>query len=153
MAEAIISLDRDAVISEVEIATPPERIFQALITREQALQWGANEAFQLTRWEMDPRVGGEWNFTALETATSREYEHHGKIMEFDPPRTLAYTWFAKFHKDPSHPTMVRWELSPTSTGTRVKVIHSGLAALPEDRTGYSQGWPGLLNALKTFSEK
>jgi hypothetical protein len=28
-----------------------------------------------------------------------------------------------------------------------------LAALPEDRTGYSQGWPGLLEALKTFLEK
>jgi uncharacterized protein YndB with AHSA1/START domain len=153
MAKAMITPDGDAVVSEIEIAAPPDRIFQALTTREQALQWGANEAFQMTRWEMDPRVGGVWRFTSLETETSREYEHHGKITEFDPPRLLAYTWFAKFHKDPSHPTMVRWELTPTSTGTCVKVTHRGLAALPEDRTGYSHGWPGLLEALKTFFEK
>jgi len=120
MAKAMITPAGDAVVSEIEIAAPPDRIFQALTTREQALQWGANEAFQMTRWEMDPQVGGVWRFTSLEAETSREYEHHGKITEFDPPRLLAYTWFAKFHKDPSHPTLVRWELTPTSTGTRVK---------------------------------
>jgi hypothetical protein len=36
MAKSIITPDRDAVISEVEIAAPPERVFQALVTREQA---------------------------------------------------------------------------------------------------------------------
>ncbi len=40
MAKAIITPDKDAVISEIEIAAPPDRVFQALITREQALQWG-----------------------------------------------------------------------------------------------------------------
>jgi uncharacterized protein YndB with AHSA1/START domain len=153
MAKAIISPDRDAVISEVEIAAPPQRIFQALITREQALQWGANEAFQMTRWEMDPRVGGEWRFTSLETASSQEYDHHGEVVEIDPPRVLAYTWHANFHKDPSHPTLVRWELTPTATGTLVKVTHSGLANMPGECKAYSQGWPGLLEALKAFSEK
>ncbi|MGC2193877.1 MAG: SRPBCC domain-containing protein [Terriglobales bacterium] len=74
-------------------------------------------------------------------------------MEVDPPRVLAYTWFANFHKDPLHPTLVRWKLTPTKSGAHVKVTHSGLAQLPEACTAYSQGWPGLLEALKTFSEK
>lgn len=153
MPKAIITPDKGAVISEVEIAAPPDRVFQALITREQAMQWGTNDAFQMTRWEMDPRLGGEWRFTSLETAGSREYDHHGKIVEIDPPRMLAYTWFANFHKDPSHPTMVRWELTPTPTGTHVKVTHSGLAKLPQECIAYSEGWPGLLDALRKFFEK
>jgi len=42
MAKAMITPDGDAVVSEIEIAARPDRIFQALTTREQALQWGAN---------------------------------------------------------------------------------------------------------------
>lgn len=57
MAKAIITADKDAVISEVEIAAPLDRVFQALITREQALQWGKSDAFQVTRWEMEARPG------------------------------------------------------------------------------------------------
>jgi uncharacterized protein YndB with AHSA1/START domain len=153
MAKASITPDRDAVISEVEIAAPPERVFQALITREHALQWGASEAYQMTRWEFEPRVGGRWHFTSHETASGKDYDHHGEVVEFDPPRGMAYTWFANFHKDPSHPTLVRWELTPTASGTRVKVTHRGLANMPDECEAYSQGWPGLLEALKSFAEK
>jgi uncharacterized protein YndB with AHSA1/START domain len=153
VAKAIITPDQDALISEIEIAAPPDRVFQALVTREQALQWGANEAFQMTRWELEPRLGGSWRFTSHEIATGQDYDHHGKIVEYDPPRAMAYTWHANFHKDPSQPTMVAWELSPTATGTRVKVTHSGLANMTDECKAYSQGWPGLLEALKTFFEK
>lgn len=31
------------------------------------------------------------------------------------------------------------------------MTHSGLKPLPEG-AGYAQGWPGLLNSLKSFSE-
>jgi uncharacterized protein YndB with AHSA1/START domain len=153
MAKAIITPDRDAVVTEVEIAAPSDRVFQALITREQALQWGGGGAFQITTWEMDARPGGDWRFVSREKGNSREFDHHGKVIEVDPPRVLAYTWFANWHTDPSHQTMVRWELTPTPTGTRVKVTHSGLTQLPEACTGYSQGWPGLLEDLKRFLEK
>lgn len=153
MAKAIITPDRDAVVSEIEIAAPPSRVFQALISREQALQWGASDAFEITHWEMDARPGGDWRFTSKEKGSQRNYDHHGKVVEVDPPRVLVYTWFANWHTEPSHPTLVRWELTPAAIGTRVKVTHSGLAKLPDACTAYSQGWPGLLEALKKFFEK
>jgi uncharacterized protein YndB with AHSA1/START domain len=153
MPTAIITPDKDAVITEVEIAAPPDRVFQALTTRDQALQWGGGGAFQITSWEMDARPGGDWRFVSRERGSTREFDHHGKVVEVDPPRVLVYTWFANWHSDPLHQTMVRWDLTPTSTGTRVKVTHSGLTELPEACTGYSQGWPGLLEDLKRFSEK
>jgi uncharacterized protein YndB with AHSA1/START domain len=153
MANAIITPDKDAVISEVEIAAPLDRVFQALITRDQALQWGKSDAFQVTRWEMETRPGGSWRFVSKEKGTSREFDHHGKVVEIDPPRVLAYTWFANWHADPVHETKVRWELTQTPHGTLVKVTHSGLAKLPEACTAYSQGWPGLLEGLRKFLEK
>jgi uncharacterized protein YndB with AHSA1/START domain len=73
-------------------------------------------------------------------------------VEVDRPRVLAYSWYANWHSDPSHRTLVRWELTPTPTGTHVKLTHSGLAALPDACTGYSQGWPGLLEQVKNFVE-
>lgn len=153
MSKTIITPDRDAVISEIEIAAPPERVFQALTTRDQALQWGTTDAFQVMAWEMDARPGGKWTFTSIEKGTQKEFEHHGEVLEVDVPRVLAYTWFANWHEDPLHRTVVRWELAPTSKGTHVKITHSGLAQLPSAATGYSQGWPGLLQDLKRFLEK
>jgi uncharacterized protein YndB with AHSA1/START domain len=55
-----ITPERDAVVTEVFISAPPERVFEALIGREQALKWGSTLEFVLTKWEMDPRIGGKW---------------------------------------------------------------------------------------------
>ena len=157
MATTHITPERDAVVTEAFIAAPPERVFQALITREQALQWGSSPEFQLTRWEMDPRLGGKWTFVAKENSQSGKYAntdlvHYGEISEFNPPRVLEYTWFASWHTNPEHKTIVRWELSPAAGGTEVKVTHSGLAPMPEDCKGYAQGWPGLVTRIKEFVE-
>jgi uncharacterized protein YndB with AHSA1/START domain len=156
MAQTIITPDKDAVISEIEIAAPPERIFRALTDHEQAGQWGTNAAYELVIWEMDARLGGKWRSFSRQRSgadAGREFDHTGEILEIDPPRVLAYSWFANWHEDPSHRTVVRWELTPTRTGTHVKVTHNGLAQLPAACQGYSQGWPGLLLAVKNFVEK
>jgi len=148
--------NNDAVITEIEIAAPPERVFQALTDRAQALQWGSDEAFKTTFWEMDPRPGGKWRSVSRELKGAdpeKDYDHHGEIIEFDPPRLLSYSWFANWHAIPAHRTEVRWQLSPTKTGTHLKVTHSGLALLPSACQAYSQGWPGLLQALKNFLDK
>lgn len=82
MATVNITPDRDAVISEIEIAAPPERVFQALIDREQALQWGKGDAFEITQWEMDARAGGKWRFVSRERkAAAQFFDHHGEILE------------------------------------------------------------------------
>ena len=146
----------DAVVTEIDIAAPPARVFQALTDRAQALQWGSDEAFKTTIWEMDARVGGKWRSVSREvkaTDPNKDYDHHGEILEFDPPRVLSYTWFANWHAIPTHQTQVRWELTPTKIGTHLKITHSGLTQLPTACQAYSQGWPGLLQALKNFLDK
>ena len=144
-------------LSEIEIAAPPSRVFRALIEREQALQWGSNDSFQVNDWHMDARVGGKWSFVSRECKSrdhaGLDYEHHGEILEFDPPRRLVYTWFANWHELPSHQTMVRWDLTPTTNGTHVKVTHTGLAALASARKGYAEGWTSLLRAIRNHVEK
>ena len=152
MANVSITPDRDALISEVEISAPPDHVFEALVNREHVSQWSNSESYKLVHWELDARIGGKWRSTSRETTSSKLFDHWGEIVEVDRPRVLAYTWFANWHSDQSHPTMVRWELTPIPTGTRLRVTHSGLSALPRACEGYSQGWPGLLEAVKTLVE-
>ncbi len=153
MATTRITPDNDAVVAEIFIAAPPERVFEAISNSQQALQWGSSPEFQVTEWEMDARPGGKWHFVSVETKQKGKFEHHGEVLEVDPPRLLVYTWFANWHETPSHKTVVRWELSRASGGTRLKVTHSGLAQLPAARKGYSEGWPGLLQRIKEFVER
>lgn len=152
MATALITTDQDAIVSEIDIAAPAERVFKAISDAEEVRR----RAPVLDAYEMDMRVGGRWY---LEMRRAEPYHgfsvirHEGEILELDPPRLLVYTWTANFHKDPKGRSVVRWELTPTKLGTHVKVTHSGLASEPDARKDYAGGWPGVLEDLKKFAEK
>lgn len=160
MASAIITPDLDAIVSEVKIAAPPERVFRALSDPQQLLQWWGSEGpCKATVWEFDARRGGKWRFEASDSSGNivinavSDFKASGEIVEFDPPRVLAYTWIANWHADPTRRTLVRWELTPVGKGTLVKVMHSGLAEEAVARKNYSGGWIGVVEMLKKFAEK
>jgi uncharacterized protein YndB with AHSA1/START domain len=152
MATTRITPDQDAIISEIDIAAPVERVFKAISDAAEIRR----RSPELSVYEMDTRVGGKWR---LEMRPPQPYhgfdviQHGGEILEFDPPRLLVYTWTANFHNDPNQRSIVRWELSPTKSGTHVKLTHSGLATEPSACKDYAGGWPGVLDKLKKFAEK
>jgi len=156
MTTAIVTPNQDAVISEIEIAAPPARVFQALTDAAQLKRWFSSPDCPAKFWQMDPRPGGRYGYATEKGSVVvnqvSEFECHGEISEYDPPRLLAYTWIANWHEDTSRRTVVRWELTPTSGGTHVKVTHSGLAQESASRKDYSGGWPGVLGMLKKFVE-
>jgi uncharacterized protein YndB with AHSA1/START domain len=157
MARASAMPEQDAIVSEIEIAAPPERVFQALVDQKQLGQWWNDGSCPIKRFEMDARPGGKWRFFTApgekQVNAVREFEAHGEILEYMPPRMLVYTWIANWHDNPAQTTVVSWELLPTKLGTRVKVTHSGLAQLPIARKDYRGGWPGVVEKLKQFIEK
>ncbi len=157
MPHTIVTPDKDAVISEVQIAATPERIFQALTSGDQLMKWwnGEGGPCRVKVWEIEPRVGGRLRHVVVDPSGKMfgtgEGEITGEVVEFDPPRTLAYTWRANFHSDPNHATLVRWELVPNQSGTLVTMTHNGLKPLPEGAS-YADGWPRVMDWLKKFSE-
>jgi uncharacterized protein YndB with AHSA1/START domain len=157
MAKATAIREQDTIISEIEIAAPPQRVFQALIDQKQLGVWWTDGSCPLKVFEMDARPGGKWRFKTeagdIVVNGVREFEAHGEILEYMPPRMLVYTWIANWHDDPGQTTVVSWELVPSKGGTRVKVTHSGLAQLPIARKDYTGGWPGVVEKLKQFIEK
>jgi uncharacterized protein YndB with AHSA1/START domain len=157
MSPTIVTPDQDAIVSEIEIAAPPERVFQALTDASQLKRWFSSPECPAKFWQMDPRLGGTYGYATVKGTVVvndiSEFECHGEIVEYDPPRVIAYTWIANWHDDVTRPTVVRWELTPKAGGTQVKVTHSGLAQEPVARKDYSGGWPGVVEMLKKFVEE
>jgi len=155
-AEARVTADQDAVICEVDIAAPPGRVFEALTDPDQLARWFTDAACPVRFWKVDARKGGAYSYATekgnFEINGVSEFECHGEILEYDPPRLLVYTWIANWHLDKQHATVVRWELTPTAAGTHVKVTHSGLAPEPAAREDYRSGWVGVVEKLKGFVE-
>lgn len=144
---------QDAIEYEIEIAAPPERIFQALTEPAQVPQWwggrGAGQSYRCTHFERELRVGGRWKCLGLD-GDGREFEVTGVYTELDPPLRLKSTWKASWTGDAE--TMVHWDLTATGNGTHVLLRHSGLAAHPEIAMAY-RGWPQMLNWLRAYVEK
>ncbi|MGB8010931.1 MAG: SRPBCC domain-containing protein [Terriglobales bacterium] len=155
-AQSMITPDQNAVISEIDIAAPTARVFEALTNSAQLARWFNDTSCPIKFWRMDARLGGSYSYATekgnFEVNGVSEFSCHGEIVEFDPPRLLAYTWFGNWHIDPAMKTLVRWELTPTASGTHVKVTHSGLAQDPAARKDYSGGWIGVVENLKRFAE-
>ncbi|MGB9071893.1 MAG: SRPBCC domain-containing protein [Terriglobales bacterium] len=157
MPQAVVSPDRDALITEIDITAPAERVFSALIDPKQLALWFTDPSCPVKTWHMDARRGGSYGYATGKGSHVvngvSEFECHGEILEFDPPRLLVYTWVANWHLDKQRKTVVRWELTPAGAGTHVKVTHSGLAQESVAREDYRGGWPGVVEKLKDFVEK
>jgi uncharacterized protein YndB with AHSA1/START domain len=140
----------------VEIAAPPQRVFQALVDPAQLQRWfHGGEDCPVKSWEFDPRRGGKYRYETQPSSSLvlngvNEFKCHGEVLEYDPPRLLVYSWIANWHADARRATTVRWELTPTATGTRIKVTHSGLADEKVAREDYSKGWIGVVESLRDF---
>lgn len=146
----MLATTRDQIANEIHIAAQPELVFRALTDPAQVVQWwGQKGVYRATEFVADLRVGGSWQI-AGDGPDGGRFTVKGEITEIDPPRVLAYTWIASWTGDAQ--TVVRWELSPTATGTRVAIRHSGLAARPELAESYS-GWPRMLAWIQAFLER
>jgi uncharacterized protein YndB with AHSA1/START domain len=156
MATTTVTHDQDAVIGEIYIAAPVERVFQALFDPKQVMLWWTHPDCPIAAFSMETKPGGRWFYDTAQTKINvngvTKFHCEGEVLEYDPPRVLAYTWIANWHDDKSRRTVVRWELSPQANGTLAKVTHSGLAQERVAREDYTSGWVGVLETLKKFLE-
>jgi uncharacterized protein YndB with AHSA1/START domain len=138
------STPRD-VVQQLEVAAPPDLVFAALVEPDQLRQWWGSDDMYHTEWEIDLRIGGEYRCTVA--ADDIPMSVRGRFLEIDPPTRLVYTWNASW--DPTGETIVRFDLTPSGTGTLVQVTHSGFSATA-DRPGYDDGWGRILSWLTAW---
>lgn len=145
-----ISPNNNVVTSEIFIAAPRERVFEALTDPKQAVQWwGQSDRYHLSEFNIDARVGGKWS-TAGGSVKMGDINVHGELLELDPPRRLAYTWISSWM--PKTTTVV-WELENQNGGTLVKLTHTGFVGDAEQVNNHSIGWNLVLGWLQYYVER
>ena len=141
-ARAIADVIDGSIVASVEVAQPPDRVFQALASRE-IIEWWVNPGvFDTREWSGDVRVGGRWRASGI--ARGAPYALEGEFLEVDPPRKLVQTW----HRVgmPGAPSTVTYLLEAIGGGTRLTVRHTGIAAA-DQRSNVGDGWRSSFDRL------
>lgn len=137
-----------AIVEEITIKAPAERIFEALANPEQRTQWwGSAGRFQTTHMESDLRVGGKWKMSG--TGFGRPFTVTGEYRQIERPRVLAFTWLPSWQANTTE-SLVRFDLAEKNGVTTVRITHSGLT--PEGHEAH-KGWPQILGWLRAFVER
>jgi len=119
-----------------------ERVFDAWLDARTAGKWlFATPTGEMTRCEMDPRVGGK--FLLIDTRNGEDVEHVGEYREIVRPRRLVFTFAVP--KFSSQVTTVTVEITPLGTGCELILTHANV--LPEWASQTQEGWTMILGGL------
>ena len=110
-----------SVVVEREIPFPPEKIWRALTQPHLIEEWLMKNDFKLV---VDHRFNlrGDWGAVDCQ------------VLAVEPNKALSYAWEALGLK-----SVVTWTLTPTSTGTHLRMEQSGFRP---DQPRYYQGAKG-----------
>ncbi|WP_027059762.1 SRPBCC family protein [Mesorhizobium loti] len=126
------------VVVERQISHPPEKLWRALTQPHLMQEW-------LMKNDFAPVIGHRFNISA-DWGGVLDCE----VLAVEPNKTLSYTWNLA-HQDPAFDlrSVVTFTLTPTSTGTHLRMEQSGFR--PDQRRAYGgakMGWPQFLEKLE-----
>ncbi|WBO65971.1 SRPBCC domain-containing protein [Streptomyces camelliae] len=132
----------DRIERTVEIAHPPATVWAALTTAEGLSAWFGQQA------EIDLRPGGSaWmKWDGGHFADMR-------VERVEEPTVFGYTWRVPgLPEDDPRRTYVEFTLEPVASGTRLTVVETGFAQLPDDTRrkeydDHTEGWARELGEL------
>ncbi len=132
------------IVASVEIVASPDDVFRALSTDEICQWWGSDDTYRVVKWVGDVRTGGKWQADTRSNRGGPDMVVKGEYLTVDPPRLLVHTWCPSWEQYAT--TTIRYELTPTVTGTRVDVTHSGFTDAAGQRD-HAEGWKRVLTWL------
>ncbi|MFD2078237.1 Uncharacterized conserved protein YndB, AHSA1/START domain [Actinopolymorpha cephalotaxi] len=135
----------DHIERTVEVAHPPAKVWAALTTAEGLGAWFGNQA------TIDLRPGGSAQMT-----WDGGQKADLRVERVEEPKVFGYTWqISGLPEDDPRRTYVEFTLEPTAAGTRLTVVESGFAQLPDDAydaayKGNIEGWAHELGELVDY---
>ena len=133
--------------ASVTIDAPVESVWRALTTPELIKQW-----FFGVDTETDWTVGGPLVHRGV--YQGKAYVDKGRIIRFDPPRTLVHTHWSDISGKPDMPEnyqQVTWALSDKDGKALLEVTEENIPS-PEAQAVSEQGWQTVLANLKGLLE-
>jgi uncharacterized protein YndB with AHSA1/START domain len=130
------STETRSVVVERELPFPPEKIWRALTQPHLIEEW-------LMKNDFNPVVGHRFNLRRT-PKPDLNIVVDCQVLIVEPNKTLSYTWSA-FDLE----GVVTWTLTPTSTGTHLRMEQSGFR--PDQRQAYGGargGWQKFLANLE-----
>jgi uncharacterized protein YndB with AHSA1/START domain len=120
-----------SVVVEREIAHAPDKIWRALTQPHLIAEWlMKNDFMPVVGHRFDLR--GDWGSVDC------------RVLTVEPNRTLSYTWAAMGLE-----SVVTWTLTPTGSGTRLRMEQSGFRADQQQAyQGATYGWPQFFAKLE-----
>jgi uncharacterized protein YndB with AHSA1/START domain len=135
----------DRIERTIEIAHPPARVWAALTTAEGLAAWFGQQA------TIDLRPGG-----AAQMTWDSGDRADMRIERVEEPTVFGFTWhiYGLPDDDPRR-TYVEFTLEPDGAGTRLTVVETGFAQLPDDAhhkafDGNTRGWASELGELVEY---
>lgn len=119
------------VVVEREIPYPPEKIWRALTQPHLIEEW-------LMKNDFKPVVDHQFKFSGNWGAVDCQ------VMAVEANKTLSYSWGAH-----GLGSVVTWTLTPTSTGTHLRMEQTGFRAdQSQAYHGARAGWPRFIATLE-----
>jgi uncharacterized protein YndB with AHSA1/START domain len=135
----------DQIERSLDLAHPPARVWAALTTPEGLSAWFGDRA------AIDLRPGGAALMTFKSGITVDM-----RVERVEEPAVFAFTWrLPNLPEDDSRRTYVEFTLEAVGAGTRLRVVETGFAQLPDDlrRATYdshAEGWASELAELAGY---
>ena len=135
----------DRIERTVEVAHPPTKVWAALTTAEGLGAWFGDEA------AIDLRPGG-----SARMRWSSGFRVEMRVERVEEPTVFGFTWqIYGLPEDDPRRTYVEFTLEPVGAGTRLRVVETGFAQLPEDAyraayDGNTKGWASELGELADY---
>jgi len=124
---------------QIVVATTAEQAWKALISPEFTRQYWFGRTV-VSDWKVGSKV---------EVMTPEgTVEVHGKVVEFNPPQRLCYTWNSKVLAVESQVVFEVQEMGPL---VKISILHD----IEAGSAGFEQaasGWTFILNGFKTLLE-
>jgi uncharacterized protein YndB with AHSA1/START domain len=120
----------------IDIEADPMTVYEHFVDPDRFVRWMAPEA------TLDPRPGGAMRWTHVNGDSCE-----GEFVELVPARRIVFTygWDRADVEVPPGSTTVEVVLEPTSSGTRLRLVHRGLPVpMVEPHAG---GWASYLARL------
>ena len=130
------STETRSVIVERELPHPPEKIWRALTQPHLIEEWLMKNDFQ-------PVVGHHFNLRRM-PKPDFNIVIDCEVLVVEPNKTLSYTWAAF-----DLVGVVTWTLTPTRTGTHLRMEQSGFR--PDQKRAYGGakgGWRQIVATLE-----